>query len=221
MDARQRRSGLIHTIKYPPNHPLTTIPIATETLADPKTLPTTVGIVEKKPPFAMPLMITNRMRGPMEFDNGQMTNRLTALSNKLRNNVFNEPSLSHAKPHERRPTVELKLKAATRAAPTLAERPIELEYSGKKNGGTKSGKVPIKPVRKTSTKRMSLKRDLRQSKSTFFQTQSNQSGEYLPLDHQGRRNGHSLLDQICCRQTSSQSHQSHDPEGPSNAHLFE
>lgn len=122
---KERKSRRKRTIKYPPSHPLTIIPTATETLADPNTFPTTVGMVEKKPPFADPLISTNAIRGPIELDTGHSTKRLSALSSSDRNNVFSEPSLSHANPHPSRPRAEEKLNAATRPAPALDGRPRE------------------------------------------------------------------------------------------------
>lgn len=89
-------------------------------------MPTTVGIVEKNPPFAEPLIITKTISGPIEFDTGHRTKILNALRSNDRKSVFSEPSLSHANPHERRPIAEEKLKAATKPAPALEGRPNEL-----------------------------------------------------------------------------------------------
>lgn len=114
------------TKRYPPSQPLTTMPMATDTRAEPKTLPTTVGMVEKNPPFAEPLIMTKAISGPMELDTGQSTKMLNALSSNDRKSVFSDPSLSHANPHERRPMAEEKLKAATKPAPALDGRPSEL-----------------------------------------------------------------------------------------------
>lgn len=101
------------------------MPIATLTRLEPNTLPTTVGIVEKKPPFAAPLMMTNRINGPKEFDTGQIANMLKALRNNERSKVLTGPIESHRKPQQRRPTAEEKLKPATRPAPADGERPRE------------------------------------------------------------------------------------------------
>ena len=121
----QRKMQLILTNKYPPSHPLTIIPTATETLADPNTFPTTVGIVEKKPPLADPLITTNATSGPMELETGHSTKILSALSSSDRKSVFRDPSLSHANPHPSRPIAEEKLNAATSPAPALEGRPSE------------------------------------------------------------------------------------------------
>jgi hypothetical protein len=77
---------------------VTIIPIATDTLAEPNTVPTTVGMVAKNPPFAAPLMMTKLMSGPREFETGQITSILAALNNKDMNNALSGPSLSAAKP---------------------------------------------------------------------------------------------------------------------------
>jgi hypothetical protein len=101
------------------------MPIATLTLLEPNKLPTTVGMVEKNPPLAAPLMITKRIRGPSEFDTGQMASILKALSNKERSRVLTGPMKSHSNPQQSRPTAEEKLNPATRPAPADGERPRE------------------------------------------------------------------------------------------------
>ena len=131
---------------------------ATDTRADPKTFPRTVGMVEKKPPFAAPLIITKMTRGPMEREMGHRTRILIVLSSREMNKVLSDPSLSHANPHESRPIADEKLKAATKPAPALDGKPREFVYSGRKKAGTKSGNVPIAPVAKRRAKRMSRKR---------------------------------------------------------------
>lgn len=105
---------------------MTIIPIATLTLALPNTVPTTVGIVAKNPPFAAPLIITKATNGPKEFETGHITNILAALSKRETNKVFNGPNLSAARPHISLPTADEKLKPATRPAPALDVRPNEL-----------------------------------------------------------------------------------------------
>jgi hypothetical protein len=70
------------------------MPIATPTLAEPNTLPTTVGIVEKKPPFPAPLMITNAMRGARVLDTGHNASILIALSSSEMRRVFSGPKRS-------------------------------------------------------------------------------------------------------------------------------
>jgi hypothetical protein len=76
-------------------------------------------MVAKKPPFAMPLMITKAIKGPIELDTGQSTNTLTALRSRETVTVFKAPILSQLRPQTRRPIADAKLKAATRPAPVL------------------------------------------------------------------------------------------------------
>jgi hypothetical protein len=93
------------------------MPIATPTLRLPKTLPTTVGIVEKNPPFAAPLMITNAINGPRELLTGQSTSMLSAERRRAMNNVFTGPIQSDKNPHTNLPTADEKLNPATNPAP--------------------------------------------------------------------------------------------------------
>jgi hypothetical protein len=130
------RRILVLTSRYPPAHPDTIIPIATLTLALPKTLPATVGIVAKKPPLAAPLMITNAISGPNEVETGQSTNILTADVTRARKSEFNGPIKSQSNPEKSRPTADEKLKPATRPAPELGARRREDAYNGRKKGGT-------------------------------------------------------------------------------------
>lgn len=114
-----------HTTKYPPAQPVTIIPIATDTLCEPNTVPTTVGIVAKKPPLAAPLIMTKTTSGPSESETGQITNMLTVVRKRPMKSVFRGPKASAAMPELRRPTAEERLKPATRAAPVLEERSRE------------------------------------------------------------------------------------------------
>jgi len=125
MEKKLKEDSVNHTSKYPPIQPVTIMPIATDTLADPNTFPTTVGIVEKNPPLDAPLTMTNATRGPRVLDTGHNTNILPAHVANARKSVFNGPILSLRSPHPIRPTAEEKLKPATRAAPELEERPRE------------------------------------------------------------------------------------------------
>lgn len=113
-------------MRYPPAQPVTIMLIATATLALPKTFPTTVGIVEKKPPFDMPLMRTKTISGPMVVDAGHMASMLMAVNRTDTNSVLSDPIRSHAKPDTIRPTAEARLKPATRPAPAVDEKPREL-----------------------------------------------------------------------------------------------
>lgn len=57
------------TPSYPPPHPVTIMPIATGTLANQNTLPTTVGMMEKNI-VCHAVDITKAMSGASEFDTG-------------------------------------------------------------------------------------------------------------------------------------------------------
>lgn len=126
--------------------------IATATLALPNTLLMAVGIVEKKAPLAAPLMTTKTMSGPRAVDVGQIASIVTAVRTSDARTVLMEPTLSDAKPERMRPAADERLKPATKPAPTLAEKPSDLVYSGMKNGGTNRGNVPIALPMKMSTK---------------------------------------------------------------------
>lgn len=131
--------------------------MATDTRAEPNTFPTTVGMVEKNPPLAIPLIMTKTINGPMDVETGQRISMLRALSKSDMNRVFNGPSRSLQKPHISLPTAEEKLNAATIPAPTPEVIPIDSVYNGRKNGGTKSGKVAIAPTANSKANRMSRK----------------------------------------------------------------
>jgi hypothetical protein len=115
--------------------------IATATLALPNTLLIAVGMVEKKAPLAAPLMTTNAMSGPSSVDVGQIASIVMAVKTNDTSTVLIEPTLSEAKPETIRPAAEDKLKPATKPAPTLGEKPSDLVYNGRKNGGTNRGNV--------------------------------------------------------------------------------
>lgn len=83
----ERKGSGIHTITYPPAHPVTIIPIATSTLVLPNTKPTTVGMVLKSPPFATPLIITNAIGRASVLETSQRGSILRALSINAMNNV--------------------------------------------------------------------------------------------------------------------------------------
>src|SRR5271170_1717663 len=102
------------------------MPIAMETLAEPNTAPTTVGIMAKKPPLAAPLIMTKAINGPSVLETGHKASILNALKTKEKSRVLTGPTLSPKSPQQTRPMAEEKLKAATRAAPTCACRPRDL-----------------------------------------------------------------------------------------------
>ena len=122
VSVRKRKATFVLTSRYPPAHPDTIIPIATLTLALPKTLPATVGMVAKKPPLAAPLMITNAIRGPNEVETGHRINMLAADVTRARKSEFKGPIKSHSNPEKSRPMADEKLKPATRPAPALGAR---------------------------------------------------------------------------------------------------
>lgn len=148
------------TIKYPPIHPVTTILIATATLALPKQWLTAVGIVEKKAPFAAPLITTNTTIGASVVDCGHTAMLVTAVRISDANTVLRDPSLSDMTPEPMRPNADARLKPATSPAPVLDEKPRDLVKRGMKKGGTKRGNVPMALPKKTRTKVKERKRDL-------------------------------------------------------------
>ena len=133
--------------KYPPTQPVTIIPIATLTLALPKTFAATVGMIEKNPPLLAPLMMQKMISGPRVSDTGQSASIEIALSSNEAKSVFSGPNLSPSTPHRIRPTAEEKLKVATKVVPIWEDKPKEAAYRGKKNGGTMIGKVAKAPAR--------------------------------------------------------------------------
>lgn len=116
--------------------------------------------MEKKPPFAAPLTITNTAKGAIVSDTGQMANMLMALMRRQKNSVLSAPSLSQRRPQRTLPTADEKLKPAKSPAPVDVDSPIDELYSGKKKGGTSRGKVATAPAMKTMRKRASLNSDL-------------------------------------------------------------
>jgi hypothetical protein len=134
--------------------------MATDTLCDPKTLPTTVGMVEKKPPFAAPLRTTKTVRGARVVDAGHSANIVTALINREQNRTLSAPNLSQKKPQRILPAADDRLKPARRPAPVEEDSPTDLLYRGIKKGGTRRGNVAIAPAAKMMTNPRSRKRRL-------------------------------------------------------------
>jgi hypothetical protein len=122
--------------------------MAMDTLADPNTFATTVGIVEKKPPLDTPFKMTKTIMGARVVETGQSASMLTPVRRSENSSTLSAPRRSHRIPQRILPTADEKLKLATNIAPVLELRSIDLEYNGTKNGGTKSGKVPMAPARK-------------------------------------------------------------------------
>jgi hypothetical protein len=112
-------------MRYPPPQPVTTIAMTTNTLWDPNTLPTTVGIVEKKPPFAAPLRTTNTIIGASVVEAGHKANIVMALINKEMDKVFSDPTLSQRKPQRILPAADERLKPAKRPAPVDEDKPMD------------------------------------------------------------------------------------------------
>lgn len=88
-------------------------------------------MVEKNPPFAIPLIMTKTTSGPIDVDTGQRTSMLTALSRRDIKRVFSGPRASQHMPQPNRPIADEKLNAATRPAPTLDFIPMVLVYKGR------------------------------------------------------------------------------------------
>jgi hypothetical protein len=100
--------------------------MAIETCEGPKTLPITVGIVEKKPPFAMPFKMTNGISGANVVEKGQITKLLSPVKTNDRKSTFIAPIRSQRRPQQILPSADAKLKPATNPAPTLDGSPIDL-----------------------------------------------------------------------------------------------
>lgn len=99
--------------------------MATDTLWDPNTLPTTVGIVEKNPPFAAPLRTTNATKGASVVEAGHKASIVMALINKEINKALSDPILSQRKPQSILPAADERLKPANRPAPVDEDKPID------------------------------------------------------------------------------------------------
>lgn len=100
--------------------------MATDTLCEPNTLPTTVGMVEKKPPFAMPLITTNIARDASEVDAGHTMSIVKAFSARQRNSVLRAPILSQNSPHSTLPMADEKLNPARSPAPVEEDSPMDV-----------------------------------------------------------------------------------------------
>jgi hypothetical protein len=113
------------TSKYPKVQLVKIIPIVTLIFAEPKMCPTTVGIIEKKPPTATPATITKTISTPRVLAKGQIRNMVVPSNDIDIKATFTEPILSLKNPEEMRPTAEAALNAATSPAPVLEERPMD------------------------------------------------------------------------------------------------
>lgn len=137
---------------------LPVITIATDTLREPKTAPTTVGITAKKPPFAIPFIITNAIKGLNDVEIGQITSMEIPETTILTRSVFSGPVKSAVKPRRSLPTALEDLNPATRPAPADFDRPRLLAYSGRKNGGTNSGNIANAPAKNSRINCLSRRR---------------------------------------------------------------
>lgn len=124
---KEEKEGLLaRTRRYPPVQPVTIMAMATAIRADPNTLLTTVGMVEKKPPLAAPLMTTKTARGAIDSETGHTASMLMAVRANDTNSVLSGPIMSARNPHPTRPRALAKLKPATSPAPVLEDSPSEL-----------------------------------------------------------------------------------------------
>lgn len=170
------------TIKYPPAQPVRIMLIAMATRALPKTLPTTVGIVEKNPPFDTPLIKTKAIMGARVVDAGHIASMLIAAKMSERNSVLRDPSLSQASPQAIRPKADARLKPATNPAPVVDENPSDFVYNGRKKGGTNNGNVPTALAKKTRSKVNDLNNCLDVSANHIWQWNIANSSCRSPFD---------------------------------------
>ena len=83
-------------------------------------------MVEKNPPLEAPLRMAKAVKGANDVDAGHRTTIVMAFSIRATNSVFTEPMRSQQNPDTIRPTPDEKVKAATRMALVLDERPNDL-----------------------------------------------------------------------------------------------
>lgn len=203
---------------YPPVQPVRTIPMVTGILAEPNILPTTVGMVEKKPPTKMPLAITKAAVTPSVVEKGHITHMLNPSSMSVINKTLSAPNLSLRMPDTMRPTADAKLNPAVSPAPVLEDRLIDVEKRGMQYGGTKRGKAPSTPARKSSTKVADLKRLLHCSISTlllWFRWPG------LPVDKPGSFIRYPLLYQVSRWQSRSSNKQAVHSKCPSDSEMLD
>ncbi|GMF70098.1 unnamed protein product [Aspergillus oryzae] len=174
------------------------MPIATDTRAEPNTFPTTVGMVEKKPPLPIPLIITKTINGPMDVETGQRISMLRALSKRDMNRVFSGPSLSLQKPHISLPTAEEKLNAATTPAPTPEFIPIDSQ--------SKSNVAEESPAREL------------EPESCVRHVPKGWRWD-VPLHKLRTLDWHPFFNEARCWQARPPDHETNDPEGPRDSHL--
>ncbi len=83
-------------------------------------------MVEKNPPLEAPLRMAKTVKGANDVDAGQRTTMVMAFSMRAKKRVFTEPMRSQKNPDTIRPTPDENVKAATRMALVLDERPNDL-----------------------------------------------------------------------------------------------
>lgn len=148
---------------YPAPQAVTTIARAVGNRLGPYTCPTTEGIVEKKPPLPIPLMMMNKTNGAREFEIGQIASILSALVIIAMHSEVMGPILSPNWPNPILPKAEDRLNSASNVEPVPVEIPREAAYSGMKKGGTSKGNVAIPEPKKRRMNFGSVKRDLSRS----------------------------------------------------------
>lgn len=113
-------------MRYPAAQLVTIILIAVATRAEPNTLPTTVGMVAKKAPLAIPLMTAKAARDASPVDAGHRASILSAVRASEMNKALRGPMTSHSAPLRILPMAEEKLNPAKSPAPEADDRPIEV-----------------------------------------------------------------------------------------------
>lgn len=118
----------------------------------------------KKPPDPTPFRIAKKISRPKEFANGHSAIAVTPITVSETNMLFSGPrTVSAPNPIPIRPNAEARFQAARIKAAVWLERPMDVMYSGSKNGGTKSGNVAIVPMASMMRNLRLRKRDLPRS----------------------------------------------------------
>ena len=138
------------TRRYPKAQPVTTIANALATREDPYICPTTLGIVEKKPPFPIPFNTMNTTSGARLVDTGHTASMLTAARSRVSASAEIGPTRSPSAPKPTRPTADERLNSARSAEAVKADAPREFAYNGMKKAGTRIGNVARPEPRKRS-----------------------------------------------------------------------
>jgi hypothetical protein len=148
-------------MKYPNVQAVTSIDNALAANSDPNIFPTTTGIRLKNPPEPAPFRMAKRTTMPTEDETGHTTMMLVLLmTRESRRPLIGPKMLSAPRPIIIRPAADAMFHVARITAQIPFESPIELAYSGRRNGGTKSGKVATAPMTKRMQNFMFLKRCL-------------------------------------------------------------